>query len=417
MEEKKLFQKKDVETGIQKARQRLSEENSLFSNSETPDSVAEVIEKNKKIKKIDSYNDFRDARFHQNLIKFGRLADMNPMPIRLLMMLTQTVATIPTEEDVITTKFDFSTSEVMRYLRIERKYMSNEIDKFGKYEVLLKAVSEFRKAGIDFSEGKEPGNEYNSINFLSSIRFTDYDDILRIVINPEAVDYLRALHKYVATKPKYFIQLSSTVQMCLYLLLKYKMGAHKKHRWEISWNLLKKDLKLEDKPSYDQRNPLYKNQAWRNFYTRILGIEKPKKEIQGIGTPWQFIKKSNGEETGNLATINKYTDIKVFALCYKKGNDHIIVFDIDKKSNEELTLLQPRNNKLKKNKENVESQGLFPSDLVYPSKEAPKGEGVYDKSEVEFLAKEMSKHTGISVEEIISSRYIYVGKGGYRLKE
>ena len=81
---------------------------------------------------------------------------------------------------------------------------------------------------------------------------------------------------------------------------------------------------------YLDKTPTYTSDqnANSNFFTKVLGITKPKGKIKP-DTPWEYTRKPNGDFGGTLFGISSSSDIKVTAYPRKSGRSYThVVFNI-----------------------------------------------------------------------------------------
>ncbi len=274
----------------------------------------------KDIMVVKKYNDISPARISAELYELSKYRwKMNVFPQRLFYMVSQTVSTQPADQGELF-PLEYPLEAVFKYLGLEN---SNR-----RYEVLAEALEEFRKVGYDIMTIKPNGRRrWSGMSFIMAYEMAEDYPALRIKVNEDAKPLLCQLHQYTQVQPKIWLKLSTEYQNWFYSFLKlhWMQG-----QFETTIQYLIEQLFLENTPSYTTDR-----EATRNFFRRVIGIEKPKgwRYKEGRNKPWDYMHDKNGQFTGTLAVISRETDINVTAYpIMEKGKYVAIHFDISKKA-------------------------------------------------------------------------------------
>ena len=209
-------------------------------------------------------------------------------------------------------------SELFKFLGLERNKR--------KYERLDETLQEVRKEGIHIiHETKNGGFKWIGESWITGYEFETHEAKVILHVNPRVKNYLVDLRKYACIQPQHYLKLSTSYQNLLYPFLKNTIV---QGGIRIEIKRLISMLSLEKEKTYDvSQNP----KANEKFFTRILGIKKPKGKLANPATPWEWITNSKGEPTGTLYNIAQ-TDIYVSAWAEKTGAKYTyVVFKVREK--------------------------------------------------------------------------------------
>lgn len=272
----------------------------------------------KKVQIQNKFYDMKAARISKDMFEFDKTRwRMGVLPYRLLMMISQSVC--EQGENNLFPILEYSIDTIFKYLGLSEKDGR-------RYDKLADACAEFREKGLDLRIVKSNGAiRWVGISFITKYEFASDHPSVSFTVNDEARKFLVNLQQYAKMKPQFYLKLSTEYQNWFYPYLKMKCG--KLPQWEEEIETLKYMLYLDKSPAYttDQH-------ANKNFFTRVLGIRKPKGKAND-NQPWEFLTDSKGNFTGTLAGICANTDINVTAYpVMVKGKYTRIHFDLSKKS-------------------------------------------------------------------------------------
>ena len=174
-------------------------------------------------------------------------------------------------------------------------------------------------------QNKRGGIDWIGESWITGYLLSSSTSTVTLKVNPDIKPYLVDLRKYACIQPQHYLKLSTSYQNLLYPFLKNTI-IQGGIRIEIS--RLISMLSLEKEKTYDaSQNP----KANEKFFTRILGIKKPKGKLANPATSWEWITNSKGESTGTLYNIAQ-TDIYVSAWAEKtRGKYTHVVFKVREK--------------------------------------------------------------------------------------
>ena len=269
------------------------------------------------------------ARISAQLFTYGKIRwKMNVRPFRLLMMVTQTLAM---EKDPLPTLFPeyvFPLKKVFEYLGVSN---NNK-----KYELLIDDMKEIMGTVVEIKETSKRGKiRWLGKTLISYCDINEETSTLHIQINEKSREYLVGMNRWSEMIPSIYLKLFTTNQNWFYAFFIKEMYLAENTTRPIliiaTIDALKEQLFLTDTYSYNEG----KN-ANEKFFSRVLGIEKPKgwkydaKNETG-NTPWNYVT-HKGAPSGTLYTITKETDINVCAYPIKEGKSYTkICFIINKK--------------------------------------------------------------------------------------
>lgn len=248
-------------------------------------------------------------------------------PMRLLLMIAQEYNYLGSEKSLKTERV-WNVSDVYKALRIEdapRRHIivADLIDKVTSLKVTYK---KYKQDGSIISEG---------INIFEYAKF-DSTQRLCIKITRSALPYLCEFNRFSQILPINYLKLNNSYKLWFYMY--FHLWA-KTGKIQVALMDLISTLGLDNKNSYTRYNTIdgksIGDKNWKdNFCKVILGIVRPKGwkyKPKGKNENWEYLKDSEGNEIGTLATISKETDLTVNAYAYKSANTVYIDFVIERK--------------------------------------------------------------------------------------
>lgn len=264
---------------------------------------------------MNKFNEKGVARVSEELFDIEKLRmNLSTGGYRLLYAISQCVDS----------QFDFKQplliekSDLFKFLGLEKTKR--------KYELLDATLQEVRREGLHIVRQNSKGViTWKGESWITGYEFNSQDPTVTLKVNPDIKPYLVDLRKYACIQPQHYLKLSTSYQNLLYPFLKNTIV---QGGIRIEIKRLISMLSLEKEKTYDvSQNP----KANEKFFTRILGIKKPKGKLANPATPWEWITNSKGEPTGTLYNIAQ-TDIYVSAWAEKTGAKYTyVVFKVREK--------------------------------------------------------------------------------------
>lgn len=300
----------------------------------------------------DSISKEKVAKLSTDLFLYGKTRwRMSVRPFRLLCMVAQTLSSEkepPTQLSLFKTEYTYSLPKVFEYLGLEG---TNQ-----RYELLISDMKELMGTVIEYKTFSKRGAiRWKAINLLSYCDMDEETGRIVVQLNDKAKGYLVGMKRWCALQPKYYLKLSTEYQNWFYAFLRKEAGVQPSITVDI--DILKEMLCIDSLKYYD---PEQNKNANEKFFSKVLGIEKPKEwkyKQQGKNEPWDYTSDKDGEIFGTLGVITKETDINVSAYPIKEGRSYTKVrFDISRKKS---TLSKVEKEKLheKLNQFNLDDMG------------------------------------------------------------
>ena len=267
---------------------------------------------------VESYNPNKSVRLSNDLFDVSKAISRitSTHALKLIYAIAQIVQSKQVEVVSGSPRIEISMSAVFDYLDIS---MSNR-----RHDFLKDALEEIMNKSLHIVHiGKNGEKVYEGASWISWYKFSDRKDRLYIIPGPMAIPLLQNLSQYVSVYPKHYNSLSTSYQLWLYPFLKNKQ---KLVSFRISIDSLKQLLNSTSKSSYTDSV-----RGTNTFLRRAIGItisEQAKKENTLAKQekrmpkfiPWDYVKDpKTGEPCGTLYSINRHTDIRVYARGIKNG--------------------------------------------------------------------------------------------------
>lgn len=258
------------------------------------------------------------ARISSQLFTYGKFRwKMGVRPFRLLMMVTQTLAMEKKPYPELFPEYTFPLQKVFEFMGVSN---NNK-----RYDLLVKDMKELMSAVIEEKTVSKRGKiKWTGKTLISWCEVNEETSSLSIQINEKSREYLVGMQRWAELQPRIYLKLSTENQNWFYSFFQKEIYVAKKTGKSIKLIVdiqnLKEQLFLDNVKTY---NPEEYSKANEKFFSRIIGITKPKgwkynKENDSLNTPWDYVSET-GKTTGTLYNITSKTDINAAAYPIKEG--------------------------------------------------------------------------------------------------